>query len=75
MKALLLVISLSTACVSFNVSASEWSVKGLASVELEAVNEATQSEIKELDECMNDAQKIVIDETSCVNSVFGDVHN
>lgn len=54
---------------------AQWTTKGLDDVETQVIDEASDKEIKELSSCMNDYSETQINNTSCVNEVFGDVHN
>jgi hypothetical protein len=72
----LLILTLS---LSFNASAaqssSNWTTNNLTDGELETIDNASQDQIYELSDCMSDANETQISETSCINDVFGDVHN
>lgn len=72
MKTLIFLI---LATLSLNSFASSIDLSGLHTLEIQAINEATSEERALLMECLLDEKTMVIDETSCVNDVFGDVHN
>lgn len=61
--------------VSLNSFASSIDLSGLHPLEIEAVNQASNEEKTLLVECLLDEKTMIVDNTSCINEVFGDVHN
>jgi hypothetical protein len=60
---------------SINSFASNIDTVGLLDVEIQAVDDATDEELSELEQCVTDNGETIIDNTSCINEIFGDVHN
>lgn len=54
---------------------SNWTTSGLDNAETQAIDDASQKELWKLSDCMNESNETEISETSCINEVFGDVHN
>ncbi len=52
-----------------------WTTKGLDNVEVQVVDEANASDMRLLSNCMVESEETEISETSCIQDVFGDVHN
>ena len=70
-----LLILVTFSFISLNSFASSIDLSGLHPLEIEAVNTATSEERALLMECLLDEKTMKVDDTSCVNEVFGDVHN
>jgi hypothetical protein len=47
----------------------------LDNAELQAIDDSTHLEFTKLVECAEDAGTTDLGDTSCINEVFGDVHN
>jgi len=72
MKALIFII---LATISFNSFAADLDTAGLVAQEIQAINQASSDELKELNQCLIDFNETKLNETSCINDVLGDVHN
>jgi hypothetical protein len=75
MKALFWIIFTVFSIISLNSFASNLDTAGLWYPEIQAITEASEDEIKELKQCVTDSGETKIDNTSCINEIFGDVHN
>ena len=47
----------------------------LDNVEMQAIKDASDSELISLNECLNDNETPSLSDTSCINDILGDVHN
>ena len=70
-----LLILVTFSIISFNSFASNIDTSGLHSLEIQAIQESTTEERALLVECLLDEKTMIVDNTSCINDVFGDVHN
>ncbi len=75
---LFLALSLSLSLNAFahnNGDVTTWHTTNLPDSETQAINQASESQLSSITECMSDQDTTDINETSCINEVFGDVHN
>lgn len=70
-----LLILVTFSIISFNSFASNIDTSGLHVLEIQAIQESTTEERALLVECLLDEKTMIVDNTSCINEVFGDVHN
>ena len=67
--------SLILVTLSLNSFAANIDFSGLHSLEIEAIQTSNNEDRALLIECLIDNETMIVDETSCINEVFGDVHN
>jgi hypothetical protein len=60
---------------SFNIFAVSIDTAGLTNAEIQAVDESTDAQLNDLHDCVIEQNETMINETSCLNEVLGDVHN
>lgn len=79
LKLIILLTTITLSATSFasqeTNQTSNWLTNGLNEAETQAIDEASQAELTEVSGCMAEANETEISETSCINEVFGDVHN
>lgn len=61
--------------LSVNSYAVSIDTAGLTDAEIQAVDESTDAQINDLHDCVIDQGETMINETSCINDILGDVHN
>ena len=67
--------SLILVTLSLNSFAANIDLSGLHDLEIEAIQQSTSEDRALLIECLLDQKTMIVDDTSCINEVFGDVHN
>lgn len=75
MKALFWIIFTIFSLISLESYASDIDTAGLTIPEIQAIKDATIHQKLQLFECLENEKTTIVDDTSCINEVFGDVHN
>lgn len=74
-----ILITILTLTLSVNLLAatnnSNWTTEELDDAETQVIDQASHDELSEISACMIQNDETEIGNTSCVNDVFGDVHN